>query len=120
MVLPPKIETSEELRYRHETLTQLKTIENGLKYDKLRINENLAVFFASNTGVSILQAQKRIEMFKNMELISVTPDGTLEPTKTLPYFMRYLRRIITLAEKDEKIMSPFSYYQRQFRGEAET
>ncbi len=109
----PTIETSEELQCRKTLYSQLRIIENGLKYENLRNEESLAVFLSANTIVSY--TPKKIDMFKSMGLISTNPDGKLETTKIFPFFMANLKRSITIAEKSEKIMSPFSYSQKQFQ-----
>lgn len=117
-VLPPKIENQDELPERQRLLSRLKIVENGLRYDKLKNREELSVFLAFNSGETQKFAFNLIGMFLNMNILTENPDGTLELSKTFPYFMQGLRRIITLAEKNEKIMSPFSYFQKKLYGEA--
>lgn len=112
----PTIETSEELQCRKALYSQLRIVENGLKYKYLTLTDDLAYFLASNCLLSKIDAPKKIAMFLNMNLISATPDGKLETTKAFPLFMANLKRSITIAEKSEKIMSPFTFYQKQYGG----
>lgn len=50
-VLPPPIETSEELQ-NQRFLIRLKAVENALRYDKLKTTEKLAFSLASNVELS--------------------------------------------------------------------
>lgn len=98
-ILPHPITNQDDYTRKIKILNLMESVSECLQFGDLKTIDNLAFALAFSTSISQKFSFNEVNMLKNMNLLLINPDGTIEKSKAFPYYLQRLKCIITIAQK---------------------